>query len=46
MGDERQFELGFRYDQRDQTTDYLLREQSTVNGPFEINPDLSNRFDF
>lgn len=45
-GEERQFELGFRYDQRDQTTDYLLREQSTVNGPFEINPDLSNRFDF
>ena len=45
-GNERQFELGFRYDQRDQTTDYLLQEQSIVNGPFEINLDLSNRFDF
>ncbi|MEY2998004.1 MAG: hypothetical protein RIQ82_1385, partial [Bacteroidota bacterium] len=45
-GNERQFELGFRYDKRDQTTDYLLQEQTTVNGPFEINLDLSNRFDF
>jgi outer membrane receptor for ferrienterochelin and colicin len=45
-GRDRQFELGFRYDARDQTTDYLLREQTTVNGPFEVNLDLSNRFDF
>ena len=45
-GQDRQFELGFRYDARDQTTDYLLREQTTVNGPFEVNLDLSNRFDF
>ena len=45
-GEERQFELGFRYDERNQTTDYLLREQSIVNGPFEINLNLSNRFDF
>ncbi len=45
-GKDQQFELGFRYDARDQTTDYLLREQATVNGPFEINLDLSNRFDF
>jgi hypothetical protein len=45
-GEDRQFELGFRYDARDQTTDYLLREQATVNGPFEINLVLSNRFDF
>ena len=45
-GKDQQFELGFRYDARDQKTDYLLREQATVNGPFEINLDLSNRFDF
>ena len=45
-GQDRQFELGFRYDVRDQTTDYLLQEQAQVNGPFEINLDLSNRFDF
>ena len=44
--EDRQFELGFRYDARDQTTDYVLREQTEVNGPFEINEDLSNRFDF
>lgn len=46
FGQDKQFELGFRYDARNQTTDYLLREQTTVNGPFEINLDLSNRFDF
>ena len=45
-GQDKQFELGFRFDGRDQITDYLLREQEQVSGPFIINQDLSNQFSF
>ncbi len=43
---DKQFELGFRFDGRDQTTNYLLREQEEINGPFIVNQDLSNQFTF
>ncbi len=46
IGENAQFEAGFRGSFENTITDYLLREQQEVNGPFVRNDSLSNVFDY
>ena len=46
IGENAQFEAGYRGDFENTITDYLLREEQTVGGGFVRNDSLSNIFDF
>ncbi len=46
IGENAQFEAGYRGNFEKTTTDYLLTEQLTVNGPFVRNDSLSNVFTY
>lgn len=46
IGENAQFEAGYRGTFENTLTDYLLEEQRVVNGPFFKNDSLTNVFDF
>ena len=46
IGENAQFEAGYRGRFQNEITDYLLREQLVAGGPFVRNDSLSNIFDF
>lgn len=46
IGENAQFEVGFRGRYQNDVTDYLLLEQLESNGPFVRNDSISNVFDF
>lgn len=46
IGENAQFEAGYRGNFEEEVTDYLLTEQAVVNGPFVRNDSLSNVFTF
>lgn len=46
IGENAQFEVGFRGRYQNDVTDYQLLEQLVTNGPFVRNDSISNSFDF
>jgi hypothetical protein len=46
IGEDSQFEAGYRGNFRNAVTDYVLRSENLETGQFELDPNLTNEFDY
>ena len=46
IGEDAQFEAGYRGNFENSLTDYILLQENTGNGQFEVNENLTNLFDY